>query len=50
MPADPEAYAIALYETLHKLDHEELEYIAVEPVPSTVEWDGIRDRLTRAAK
>jgi L-threonylcarbamoyladenylate synthase len=49
MPSDPQAYAVALYETLHKLDREGWEYIAVEPVPSTLEWAGIRDRLNRAA-
>ena len=50
MPADPSAYAAALYETLHRLDLEGLDYIAVEPVPLSVEWAGIRDRLNRAAQ
>jgi L-threonylcarbamoyladenylate synthase len=49
MPRDPSAYAAALYETLHKLDREGWDYIAVEPVPATAEWAGIRDRLNRAA-
>ncbi len=50
MPADPSAYAALLYETLHRLDTEGLDYIAVEPVPPGVEWAGIRDRLHRAAR
>jgi L-threonylcarbamoyladenylate synthase len=50
MPSDPAAYAAILYDTLHQLDEEKWDYIAVEPVPLTVEWAGIRDRLTRAAK
>jgi L-threonylcarbamoyladenylate synthase len=50
MPHDPSAYAAALYETLHQLDREGWDYIAVEPVPATAEWAGIHDRLNRAAR
>lgn len=49
MPADPAAYAQRLYGTLHQLDREGLEWIAVEIPPSGAKWAGIRDRLTRAA-
>jgi L-threonylcarbamoyladenylate synthase len=49
MPADPQAYAAVLYETLHRLDAESLDWIAVEPPPDTPEWAGILDRLRRAA-
>jgi L-threonylcarbamoyladenylate synthase len=49
MPADPLAYAAALYETLHRLDSQGLDWIAVEPPPETPEWAGVRDRLRRAA-
>ena len=49
MPADPIHYAKRLYATLHSLDTEDLDFIAVEPVPATEEWSGIRDRLSRAA-
>lgn len=49
MPQDPHAYAARLYAVLHELDHAGLEYIAVEALPETAEWDAIRDRLTRAA-
>lgn len=49
MPADPQAYAAVLYETLHRLDTQSLDWIAVEPPPDTPEWAGILDRLRRAA-
>ena len=49
MPADPRAYAAALYETLHRLDAASLDWIAVENPPDTPEWAGVRDRLRRAA-
>jgi len=49
MPADPRAYAAALYETLHRLDHQGFDWIAVERPPHTPEWAGVLDRLQRAA-
>jgi L-threonylcarbamoyladenylate synthase len=49
MPADPQSYAAALYETLHRLDTQSLDWIAIEPPPDTPEWAGILDRLRRAA-
>lgn len=49
MPADPLAYAAALYDTLHRLDAESLDWIAVEEPPDTPEWAGVLDRLRRAA-
>jgi L-threonylcarbamoyladenylate synthase len=48
MPADPRAYAAVLYETLHRLDIQSLDWIAVEPPPDTPEWAGVLDRLRRA--
>ena len=48
MPADPQAYAAALYETLHRLDAQSLDWIAIEPPPDTPEWAGVLDRLRRA--
>ncbi len=50
MPSDPAGYAEALYRTLHDLDAECLDWIAVEPPPTGPEWAGIRDRLRRAAQ
>lgn len=48
MPAHPAEYAARLYETLHKLDHENWPWIAVESPPDTPEWRAILDRLHRA--
>ncbi|MFN7994361.1 MAG: L-threonylcarbamoyladenylate synthase [Bryobacteraceae bacterium] len=50
MPSDPLAYAAALYDRLHRLDSENLDWIAVERPPDTPEWAGVLDRLTRAAR
>ncbi|MGJ5814155.1 L-threonylcarbamoyladenylate synthase [Paludibaculum fermentans] len=49
MPAEPKAYAAALYSTLHQLDEQGLDWLAVEEVPLDSAWSGIRDRLSRAA-
>lgn len=49
MPATPKGYAAALYATLHELDGQDLDWIAVERVPEDAAWAGIRDRLMRAA-
>ncbi len=49
MPSDPYAYAACLYDTLHQLDSEGFDWIAVERPPSDILWAGILDRLTRAA-
>jgi L-threonylcarbamoyladenylate synthase len=49
MPADPRAYAAALYGRLHEMDTRGLDWIAVEMPPDTPEWAGVRDRLRRAA-
>jgi len=43
------AYAAALYETLHRLDRQGFDWIAVERPPDTPEWAGVLDRLQRAA-
>ena len=50
MPADPLEYAAALYETLHRLDAQGLDWIAVERPPDLPEWAGVLDRLQRAAQ
>jgi L-threonylcarbamoyladenylate synthase len=49
MPAEPAAYAAALYAALHRLDEQSLDWIAVERPPGTPEWAGVLDRLTRAS-
>ncbi len=49
MPADPRGYAAVLYATLHSLDRQRFDWIAVEPPPDSPEWAGVLDRLRRAA-
>jgi L-threonylcarbamoyladenylate synthase len=49
MPAEPLEYAAVLYDTLHRLDGQHLDWIAVERPPGTPEWAGVLDRLRRAA-
>ena len=49
MPAEPRAYAAALYESLHRLDRQGFDWIAVERPPDTPAWAGVLDRLQRAA-
>ncbi len=50
LPADPRAYAAALYGALHRLDGQGLQWIAVGLPPDTPEWAGVLDRLRRAAE
>lgn len=49
MPDDAQEYASRLYDTLHALDRDGLDWIAVEVPPDRPAWAGIRDRLRRAA-
>lgn len=49
MPDDPDRAAHELFATLRELDDLGLDLIWVEEPPSDSAWDGIRDRLTRAA-
>jgi len=49
MPDNATAYGAALYVTLHRLDAERWDWIAVERPPADPEWAAIRDRLQRAA-
>lgn len=49
MPSQAREYAAVIYATLHNLDGECLDWIAVETPPDTGEWAGVRDRLTRAS-
>jgi len=50
LPHDAEAYARAIYAELHRCDADGAELIVVEAVPEGSEWQGIRDRLMRAAE
>jgi L-threonylcarbamoyladenylate synthase len=49
IPHDPEAYARALYAEWHRCDAEGAECIVVEAVPEGPAWQGLADRLRRAA-
>ena len=49
MPTNAEEYAAQLYRTLHALDDENYDWIAVEVPADTPEWEAVRDRLKRAA-
>lgn len=48
MPKDPREYARRLYGALRELDTAGCGTILVESPPETIEWDAIRDRLSRA--
>jgi L-threonylcarbamoyladenylate synthase len=50
MPDTAVDYAARLYGTLHSLDHRDIDWIAVERVPQEPAWEGIADRLRRAAQ
>jgi L-threonylcarbamoyladenylate synthase len=49
MPRTAAEYAATLYATLHELDQAGWDWIAIEEPPTDAAWDGIRDRLRRAA-
>jgi L-threonylcarbamoyladenylate synthase len=49
MPIDAAQYASLLYGTLHELDEQGYDWIAVDAPPETPEWEAVRDRLRRAA-
>ncbi|AKZ62400.1 translation factor Sua5 [Herbaspirillum hiltneri N3] len=49
MPMDADRYAHDLYAALRDMDHAEADVIVVESLPQSAEWQGINDRLRRAA-
>jgi L-threonylcarbamoyladenylate synthase len=49
MPSDPQEYATRLYATLHDLDEENHDWIAVDTPEETPAWEGVLDRLRRAS-
>jgi L-threonylcarbamoyladenylate synthase len=49
IPHDAKAYARAIYAELHRCDEAGAELIVIEELPESAEWQGIRDRLQRAA-
>jgi L-threonylcarbamoyladenylate synthase len=49
MPADAAATAQELFAVLRQLDDQGVKLIWIETPPDTPEWEGVRDRLQRAA-
>jgi L-threonylcarbamoyladenylate synthase len=49
MPARADAAAHELFSVLREFDAERAQLIWVEEPPATPEWEGVRDRLRRAA-
>lgn len=49
MPRNHAEYATQLYQVLHQLDDERLDWIAVEEPDESPDWEAVRDRLKRAA-
>jgi L-threonylcarbamoyladenylate synthase len=49
LPSDADGYAARLYDTLHAVDEIGCTAVLVELPPDDARWDGVRDRLTRAA-
>ncbi len=50
MPPEPKLYARELYSVMRELDAQGVALILVENVPHGSSWEGVRDRLNRAAK
>lgn len=49
MPSEPDSYAARLYRTLHELDSEGWDWIAIENPPREGRWQAVADRLRRAS-
>lgn len=49
MPDEPAAYAARLYSALHAMDDAGCDVVLVDAVPPGAAWDGVRDRVRRAA-
>ncbi len=49
LPSDVEGFARSIYAELHRCDDEGAAVIVIEALPETAEWQGIADRLHRAA-
>lgn len=50
MPSEPRAYAQVLYQVMRSVDAMGLDWIGLQLPPATPAWDGINDRLRRAAQ
>jgi hypothetical protein len=50
LPREPDAFGRLLYAELHRSDALGAKMVVVERPPDSAEWQGILDRLTRAAQ
>ncbi len=50
LPAEPTAYAAALFAALHDVDAAGVARLVIEAVPDDTAWWAVRDRLARAAR
>ena len=48
MPEEAESYARSLYSALRYADTMNVARILIEKVPESIEWEAVRDRLSRA--
>ena len=49
MPDDPRAVAQELFAVLREFDDQGMKLVWVEQPPDTAPWEGVNDRLSRAA-
>jgi len=49
MPSSPDGYAHDLYAALRSMDEASADVILVEALPLSDDWQGVNDRLRRAA-
>ena len=49
MPHDAMEYAARLYDALHEADRLAIDVLFVESVPDSMDWEAVRDRLSRAS-
>lgn len=48
MPQEADAYARSLYSALRYADAMHTDFILIERVPNSIEWEAVRDRISRA--
>lgn len=50
LSSDAKSYAHDIYRALRELDNQHFHKIYIEKVPESVEWDAVRDRLSKACR
>ncbi|WP_028883997.1 L-threonylcarbamoyladenylate synthase [Taylorella asinigenitalis] len=48
MPSDAKKYASIIYDVLRNIELQNYDLIIIEKLPQDIDWDGVRDRLSRA--